>query len=270
MSTAPNPEWPSSIREINDLPREAKRAIYATLIPEWVFPLFNIHREDFTIQGEPAIDLRCPSGSNSVEISVFAAPDAADPALYLQMGDTFNSQLLVLLVIVNDPQSPRFDIDVDEQGRDTQLGTLYRNIPEETRALKAGLAPGQIRRGLRIFRTAVPLFDGFVARMGHPLFFIEPLFYHNAITFERYGFAYSQGFKKMMWIHQEFQPGGELHRRLDNSTPFRRPDAWRSILGRSWAIHDGIMNEPFTGVQMYKRVHQDSHIRTFPNAKWTV
>jgi hypothetical protein len=55
-------------------------------------------------------------------------------------------------------------------------------------------------------------------------------------------------------IHAGFQPGGDLHTQLDGSTPFRKPDAANSIRKRSWAIHDGILGEPFTNVTMYKRI----------------
>lgn len=263
-----SPPWPSSIREINDLPREQKCAIYRTLIPDWAFEMFGIDRGTYSVRGSEVIKLRCPQGSNVVEISVYNIPESMEPALYLQMGDTFNSQLIVMLAVVNDPASPRFNIDVDEQGQPTQLGTTRRNLAEETRAFHAGLVPGQVRSGLRIFRTAIPVFEQFVSRMGHDLFFIEPLFYHNAITFERYGFTYSRGVQRMRAIHEAFMPGQQLHARLDGSTPFRVPDAWRTTSGRSWAIHDGILDRPFTDIQMYKRVGVDACVCTFPDARW--
>lgn len=267
LPQAPGP-WPSTIREINDLPPSQKRAIYRTLIPDWVYARFGIDPRDDTLDGQPAIIFRYPPGSHSVEISVYHALQVPEPAIYLHMGDTFNGQLMVLMVMVGDPEAPRFNIDVDEQGRETQLGIRSRNIPEEIRAMQAGLAPGQVRRGLRLFRAAIPVFEQFVSRMGHELFLIEPLFYHNAITFERYGFAYARGLQRMRWIHREFQPGGILHARLDSSTPFRHPEAWRSISGRSWAIHDGILGEPFTDVLMYKRVGIHAGITTFPDPVW--
>jgi len=260
--------WPNSIREINDLPTVEKHAIYATLIPEWVYSRFAINPNGYNAQGQQAIYFRCPVGSSAVEISVYHHPAADDPVLYLHLGDTFNSQLIVLLMVVNDPNAPRFNIDVDEEGHPTLLGTNGRNIAEETRAMQAGLAPGQVRRGLRVFRTAIPIFERFVARMGHDIFFAEPLFYHNAIILERYGFAYSRGLHKMEQIHVDFQPGGALHQRLDGSTPFRQPKAWRTISGRSWAIHDGIMGAPLSGLQMYKRVGVHAGVCTFPDARW--
>lgn len=267
MQLPPSP-WPDSIRAINDLPTEQKRAIYRTLVPDWVFAQFDIDSDTLTVGGQPVIHFRCPTGSSSVEISVYHWPDAADPVLYLHMTDSFNNQLVVLLAAVNDPEAPRFDIDRDEDGQPTQLGTIRRNIPEEIRAMNAGLVPGQVRRGLRIFRTGIPTFELFVKKMGHSLFFIEPLFYHNAITFERYGFAYSRGLRQMESINAEFQPGGTLHARLTGESPFRMPDAWQTISGRSWAIHDGILGHPFTGVQMYKRVGERACIETFPGAAW--
>ena len=266
--THPAHPWPGSIREINDLPRAEKLAIYESLIPDWVYPMFGIHPDDNTVRGTGVVRMRCPTGSRTVEISVYGAPDATEPVLYLHMGDTFNSQLAVLMVVVNDPTSQRFSVDVDEYGNSTQLGTQSRNLPEEIRAMQAGLAPGQVRRGLRIFRSAIPIFERFVSCMGHNLFLIEPLFYHNAIAFERYGFAYSRGIRKMQTIHREFVPGGSLHASLDGSTPFRHPDAWQTVCGRSWAIHDGVLGEPFTGIQMYRRVGLDAGIQTFPGAHW--
>jgi hypothetical protein len=265
MSDSPA-RWPDSIRGVNDLPRAEKHAIYRTLIPEWLLKICGIDRPDHTI--ESAIKLRCPRDSHAVEISVFHAPDADEPVLYLHMGDTFNSQLAVFMAIVNDPGSSRFNVDVDETGRPNNLGTERRNIPAELSAQKAGLAPGQVRRGLRVFRPALPIFEAFVGNIHHDLFLIEPLFYHNAIIFERYGFAYTRGLQRMKTIHREFLPGGCLHARLDSSTPFRLPDAWQTISGRSWAIHDGILSEPLTNLQMYKRVGKHAGIETFPGAKW--
>jgi hypothetical protein len=261
--------WPDSIREINDLPLAEKSVIYHSLIPNSVFSMFDIDPRSYIGPNNlPAVHIRAPQGSSAVEISIFCIPGSDEPAIYLHMGDSFNSQLMVFLVVINDPDSPRFNVDVDEQGNPNQLGTERRNIPEERRAMQAGLAPGQVRGGLRIFRAAMQTFETFVKNMAHELFFVEPLFYHNALAFERYGFAYSRGLPKMQAIHQGFQPGGLLHARLSVENPFRQPDAWLSVRGRSWAIHDGILDEPFAGVQMYKRVGRDAGLRTFPDSKW--
>jgi len=268
MTTHLPEKWPHSIREINDLPDEQKSAIYQTLIPDWIYDQFNIDRATLTINGKAAVKTRCPRGSRAMEMSVYHDPNEHDPALYLNMADSFLGQLMVLLIVMNDPDSPRYNVDSDEYGHPTNLGTSGRNLPEEKRALEDGLAPGQIRHGLRGFRRAVPIFEGFVERMGHDLFLIEPLSYHNAIVFERYGFGYTVGRQDMESIHTEFLPGGSLHQRLDNRNIFRHENAWQSIRGRSWAIHDGILSHAFTGFHMYKRIHHHAGVNTFPDGIW--
>jgi hypothetical protein len=260
--------WPTSIREINDLPDAEKRSIYKTLLPEWLFVSFGMDRERLTIEGQEVVQFRCPQGSRALEISVRRTQNDIDPMLYLNMTDTFNHQLLVLLVVVNDMETPRFNIDIDENGNPTHLGTTGRNLIAEKAAMIAGLAPGQIRKGLRSFKQAVPIFENFVLQMGHDLFLIEPLAYHNAVVFERYGFNYIRGYQEMVRIDKEFHPGGELYAKLTPDRDFRNVDFWRTIRGRSWAIHDGILGHPFTGFQMYKRIGVHAGVNTFPDANW--
>jgi hypothetical protein len=260
--------YPHSIREINNLPDAQKIAIYRTLLPEWLYSTYIIDRETLTADGKKVVQFRCPPGSRAMEVIARRRAADVDPVLYLNMADTFNNQLLVLLVVVNDPNAQRYNIDLDPDGNSTHLGTASRNLEAEQAAMEAGLSPGQIRAGMRVFKQAVPLFEQFVAQMGHDMFFIEPLAYHNAILFERYGFSYLRGYKDMQVIHQEFQPGGELHSKLTPNNPFRQPDAWNRVRGRSWAIHDGILGHPFTGFQMYKRIGIHAGINTFPDAIW--
>jgi hypothetical protein len=104
--------------------------------------------------------------------------------------------------------------------------------------------------------------------MGHEYYLMEPLAYHNAILFERVGCNYVQGLRKLQWMHLGFQPGGILHQDLDGSTPFRHADAWRTVRGRSWAIHDGILGEPWHGVRMYKRIGKMYGVNTFPEGPY--
>lgn len=261
-------DWPNSLREINALPEAEKLEIYGTLLPEWLFSKYNVDPKNLTVDGERVITFRCPHGSRALEISVKRRAHDHDPMLYLNMADTFNNQLLVLLVVVNDPDAPRYNTDLDEHGNPTQLGTSGRNIMAELHAMRDGLAPGQIRRGLRSFKLSVPRFEEFVARMGHDMFLIEPLAYHNAIIFERYGFSYMRGQQEMIRINREFGKGGELFEKLDPTRPFRQPAFANSIRGRSWAIHDGILGHPFTGFQMYKRIGHHSGVNTFPDGEW--
>jgi len=259
---------PTSIREINDLPEVEKRSIYKSLLPEWLFTNFGMDPEKLTIGGQEVVQFRCPQGSRALEISVRRTLNDIDPMLYLNMTDTFNHQLLVLLVVVNDLDTPRFNIDVDEHGNSTHLGTTGRNLFAEKAAMNAGLAPGQIRKGLRSFKQAVPIFENFVQEMGHELFLIEPLAYHNAIVFERYGFNYIRGYQEMVRIDKEFHPSGELYAKLAVDRDFRHPDVWKTIRGRSWAIHDGILGHPFTGFQMYKRIGVHAGVNTISDTDW--
>jgi len=254
----------SSIRQINALPIKVRHAIYASLVPRHVLAAHDL-------DGEPLFDrltiqIRCPERAGVVEIDARHPLDQRDPVMYVQLADTAYGQLEVLLMVVNDPTAPRFDTDRNWRGESTKLGTRGRNIPAEVEAMRAGLAPGQVRRGLRLSRDLVPIMDRFAAGLGKDRFFIEPLTYHNAIQFEKHGFAYVTGLHKMQEIHSGFQPGFPLWRALDGSTPFRQRGAERTVRGRSWAIHDGILGEPWAGVRMYKRVGEDAHVCTFPDA----
>ena len=257
-----------SIFQINNLDPVRREEIYRSLVPPEALKRFRIPRSLRDGQGHLLLDCICPSGTSSVAVSLKHRWDAQDPVLYLEMADTPNNQLEVLLFVVNDPESERFDVDYTPDGRCTELGTVCRNVEEEVRAKEAGLAPGQVRHGAQLSRRLVPQFEDFVARLDHDRFHIQPLAYHNAILFERYGFSYRVGKGKMEWIHTEFAPGGLLYHRLDGSTPFRKPGAEKSVRGRSWAIHDGILGEPFTNVRMYKRIDIHAGICTFPNAVW--
>lgn len=261
-------DLPNSIRKINELSQEEKEVIYTQLIPDWLFSAFQIDQDNFTHNGHRVVHFLCPQGSRALEVIVRRDASDRDPLLYLNVADTFNHQLLVLLVVVNDPDAKRYNIDIDQHGNNTHFGTSGRNIPAEIEAMRAGLAPGQIRPGLRAFKRSVPVFEQFVQRMGHDLFMIEPMAYHNAIVFERYGFNYIRGLREMEMIHKQFLPGGDLNRKLGTDSLFRPVEAWKSVRGRAWAIHDGILGHPFTGFQMYKRIGFDAGICTFPDALW--
>lgn len=253
----------SSIRHINSLPPDFKLSLYRSLVPAQVLATRgHVTPDDLTIR------VRCPEGSCFVEIDVRHPADPRDPMLYVHMADTVSGQLEVLLMVINDPLAPRFDVDRDWKGDLTKLGTLPRNIPAEVEAMRAGLAPGQVRRGLRLSRELIPVMERFAVGLGRDRFFIEPLAYHNAILFERYGFYYMTGRSRMERLDREFRPGGRLFARLDGSTPFRQPGAERTVRGRSWAIYDGITEEPWTGIRMYKRVGHDAGISTFPDGEY--
>ncbi len=258
---------PSTIGGINKLPEDEKRAIYARYIPQALLERFRLPDAD-SQRIQSFLQFRFAPGSSDVEMSLFHEKQFPDPILYAHLTDTMNGQIHVLLYILNDPDSPRFDVDKLPDGTTTRFGTLHRNLAAEQAALEAGLAPGQVRHGVRMLGDAIGAFEGFVESLGHDMYFVEPLYYHNAVIFERYGFTYQVGKRLMDRIQAGFQPGGEFSARLDGSSPFRQPDAANSIRRRSWAIHDGILGEPFTNVTMYKRVGKHAGVSTPPGCEW--
>ena len=256
---------PSTIGGINKLPEEEKREIYARYIPKELTQKFNLPP---LITQRDLLQFRFAEGSSDVEMRLYHQSGFPDPVLYAHLADTLNGQIHVLLYILNDPSSPRFDVDRMPDGSPTRFGTLKRNLEAEQAAMEHGLSPGQVRRGLRLLQPATTAFEKFLTGLGHDLYFVEPLYYHNAVIFERYGFAYQMGKRRMEAIHTGFQKGRELYQRLDGSTPFRSSGAANSIRLRSWAIHDGILGEPFTDITMYKRVGKSADISTTAGCDW--
>jgi hypothetical protein len=259
---------PYSIAGINLLSTEEKQRIYFRFVPQAILTLFDISPGLTDREGRSLVRLEAQAGSADVILELRHVHDAEDPTLYAHLTDTVNGQVHVLLYITNDPRSQRFDVDRMPDGTPTQFGTQMRNVEAEEAAFGAGLAPGQIRRGLGMLRQSVEAFEDFVISLGHDVYFADPLFYHNAIIFERYGFAYLRGQRSMADIHRGFSQEGVLRAKLDGSTVFRQPDAADSIRGRSWAIHDGILGSPFSDVTMYRRVGHDARITTFPGGVW--
>jgi hypothetical protein len=64
-------------------------------------------------------------------------------------------------------------------------------------------------------------------------------------------------------IDREFLKGGKLFNRLDGSTPFRKKGAERTVRGRSWAIQDGILADPWVSPKLYKPVGKKVGMKTF-------
>ncbi len=259
----------NSLATINQLPADLRDQVYHTLLPDDLLERFGIDKVTLcNPRGEKVVFIDASPHTGLVEIRVWRQLSDRDPVLYIQLVDTVNNQMLVLLFVTNDPDAPRFQVDRDWGGEPTKFGTLTRNVEAEIAAMQAGLAPGQVRRGLRMSRKILPTFEQFVARLGHDMYMMEPLAYHTALLFESFGCAYSRGRRRMEWIQQEFQPGGELFQRLDSSTPFRMPEMEQTVRGRSWAIYDGVLNEPFTDIHMYKNIGKQSGVDSFPDWKW--
>ena len=259
---------PSTITGINHLPEEQKREIYARMIPPTLINHFNLPKDYIDHDGNDLLSFKYAPGSPSMEMSLKHDFIFTDPVQYGHLTDTLNGQVHVLLYILNDPKSSRFNVDKLPNGQSTVFGTRKRNINAEIDSLKAGLAPGQVRRGLRMLSSAITSFELFVRSLKQDLYFVEPLYYHNAAIFEKYGFAYQKGRLLMERIQSGFSPGGDLLPKLDSSNPFRTQDAANSIRLRSWAIHDDILGHPFSDVTMYKYVGKSAKVRTCFTRKW--
>jgi GNAT superfamily N-acetyltransferase len=256
----------SAIRQMNQLPSEEREAIYRRLIPPRVVELLNLDpATGRDPEGNRLVTYICPPDQGFVRIEVRRRPRDEDCVFLLKLTQPTEEFLEVAFLIVNDPQAERFDVDRDPAGKPVGILSGVRNPAEELRAMRAGLAPGQVRRGLRSFRQILPLVESFATELGKQQISAEALYYHHAILYERYGFGYLTGRDRLVEIHQGFQPGGRLARGLDGSTPFRLPESAGTVRGRSWAIHDGILGEPWRIPRLYKIVGQAMAMPTFPN-----
>ena len=266
------------IRRINQLPSQEKLGLYRMLIAPELFGRFKINPLTFRgPEGVRHVRFYCPPNDPMALIEVRQNPSAREPIYSVQISDSPDVKVLEWdFVLVNDPDSPRFDIDVDQHGRDTLFGRANRNLPEERKAVEAGLCPGQVRSGLRLSRSTVGCIERFAKTLSIQTVFLDALFYHNAIGYERLGFYYFEGFRRMKRIHEAFEEGGELYRRLDASNPFRRPGFQETIRGRSWAIHDGILDgvedellaDGWISPRMYLMPGRQGSECTFPDGRY--
>ena len=262
----------SSIQEINALPREVAEALYARLVPEELLDRFAIDPHTLCDKaGARLVRVTAPADQPWARVEVRSTPEDRDPALLVDVEMSPLSVPELAFVQITDPTGGRYAIDRDPDGRDTLFGTACRNIEEERRAMREGLAPGQVRRGLRLLSRVLDAMEGFCALIGKEIYLIEPLFYHSAILYERRGCGYLMGRDVMESIHAGFCDGGPLLKALDASSDFRGPEAARTVRGRSWAIHDGIgdglrAGGGVGGVKMYKAAGRRAAINTFPGA----
>jgi len=257
------------LAEINVLPPGVREEVYLRLVPDRLLAILALERHILRSESRsPLVRITAPDEASWARVELRTAADDRDPALLIDVGTSAFGVPELSLVQINDPRSPRFAIDRDEDGLDTLLGTVRRNQAEERRAMAAGLAPGQVRRGLRMLGAVLEAMDDFCRLLGQEFYLVEPLFYHSAILYERRGCGYVLGRDRMEAIHQGFEPGGELHRRLDDSSPFRRGGLEGTARGRSWAIHDGILGERWRPPRMIKQVGKEAGVCTFPGAVW--
>ena len=255
-----------TLRDINLLEAAEKETIYQSILPPRLFDVLSLSSEPSCgTAGERNINFIAPRGLGILRIEARLHRNDRDKVFFLELADTHYRQMELAFCIINDPHAPRFDVDMDSSGSDNCFTSLGRNIPAEIGAMKAGLFPNQTHRGLKMFSEFFTLFERFVDRLGMEMIVAEPLTYDNAIRYEKYGFEYVTGKRLMLEINDGFRPGGGLFKRLDGSTPFRTPGMERTVRGRSWAIHDGILDEPWDNVKIYKMVGESAGVVTFPD-----
>jgi len=258
------------ISRLNRLPREERDPLYLKLIPPSLFDRFGIDPKTLTnALGEKVVTGLFPADENFSCIELRQSPADRDCIFSCQVSfESFMQSLYLDFVTLNNPFGERFNVDRDEGGGETLFGTRSRNVSEEIRAMNAGLAPGMVRPGFGLLGEFVSCLDDFVSTLGLKTISIGALFYHNAILWERHGFLYFRGGKMMERIHAEFQPGGALYKCMDDSTPFRRKGMEKTVRGRSWAIHDGILldgiDEEWESPRMYRMLGKDFKVNTFP------
>ncbi len=255
-----NPTSVLSLQQINSLDQTAQRHWYTQLVPEPLLDLLGLTEDDlddrhFTFTAAP--------NQGFVKLQLHAHPDDRDAAYTIELADTSDGHTEAVFLSLLDPAAARFDIDVDEQGHDTRLGTAGRNLKAEQQAIISGLAPGQVRRGLRMAEAVFSKVDQFCAALGQNMWVGKAFAYHNAIIFERHGFGYVEGRELMDQINSGFQQGGPLYLALDGSNPFRQLVQAGTAHGRSWAIRDGVLGAPWGGVKLFRQVGALQQIRTF-------
>ena len=265
------------IQRISRLSQSEKEGLYRILIPPSLYHRFGIDPLSLcNANGKKVVRFFCPEEDRTCLVEIMPA-GSEDPLYSLQLSDTIDfSQIELDFVIVNDPGSGKFNTHIDTEGRDTLFGWAARNLHEEEKAMAAGLFPGQIRKGLSLTREVIYVLDFFCRMLDIKSIELEALFYHNAVTYERFGFGYRTGYKNMVRIHELFQPGGKLYRRLDGSTPFRNRELAHTVRGRSWAIHDEILQgiddellrDGWESPVMYRMVEKPRAMITFPDPKY--
>ncbi len=254
-----------NLRELNALPGPDRDRCYLTLVPPALCDLFGLDPVAFTDpDGRSAARVEAPADEPQVRLTIRHRHDALDPAFFLRLDESRYGNLQITWIILNDPEGPRFGVDLDEEGNITDLGARSRNLRQEEAAMGAGLAPGQIRPGIRMLGSALERIEAFAARLGKAALTLEAFYYHNALGYERHGFGYLAGQDRMEAIHLGFMPVGDLDARLNGSTPFRSPGAGATIRGRSWAIHDRILPRHWWPPMMYRPIGVRLGICTAP------
>ncbi len=262
-------ENPIFLRQVSEWDIRWQRMLFQILVPVQFLARYQIDPIRLTDpQGRPVAFTHYGADRSSIRLELYACADDRDPLGEIELADTMFNQIEIIWVALQDPSAPRFNVDALPGGEPTMRGVAGRNPAAEEASLAAGLAPGQVRKGLGSFVWLAERLETLMLCLNQLEYIAQPLFYHTAILFERCGFRYVQGQARMNALTQGFAAGGELRARLNGSTPFRRPAQADSIIGRSWAIHDGILDQPWDRVRMVKRLGVHAGVDTCPGVPW--
>ncbi|MGD8620845.1 MAG: hypothetical protein PVH60_02750, partial [Anaerolineales bacterium] len=172
---------PIAIRQINELPENAKRRVFRSVLPTTVLTRFKISPVTWrSPNGGPTVSLRAEGGSGVVNLSIATQSAVRDPYFSLELQDNVFQGIDLNLLILGDPEGEYFQTDFDQDGNATLFGTVRRNREQELKALQAGLSPGQTRIGLGASKPVLSHLETFLSTLGQEAYFLEPLTYTSA------------------------------------------------------------------------------------------
>ncbi|GAC1451955.1 MAG: hypothetical protein PVSMB11_12820 [Desulfuromonadaceae bacterium] len=166
----------SSLQAINRLEEPEKERIYSCLLPQRLRDILGLaENSSCNFAGERLVTIIAPKGLSLVRIEVRSKPDDGVVVFFLELSDTQFHQMELSFCIIRDPTAPRYAVDVDEKGVNNWFASQGRNIPEELRAMRAGLFPNQTHHGLQLFVTFFPLLERFTDSLGMQIIVAEQL-----------------------------------------------------------------------------------------------
>src|SRR5688500_5616726 len=169
---------PFTIRQLNNLPENVKQRMYRGLIPPTLLTRFGIDPIQWTdTNKEQKVFVKAKENSEKVLITARTSSDTVNEFFQLELAGNSLNGIELNLIVLNDPIAPYYPIDQTEDGAPTMFGTLKRNLKAEEQAMQAGLAPGQVRAGLRGSRMVFEQIEAFLSMLGHRAYFLEPLTY---------------------------------------------------------------------------------------------
>ena len=125
----------TSLRGINRLPPEIKERVYASLIPVDLFASYGVDRFSLMDRdGQKALQFDFPPETGNVKIAFRRSRAENDPIVFIQLSDTRYEEVEFEWIIINDPDSERFNIH--------RLDRTQFLPPDSEFQVRAGGGPG--------------------------------------------------------------------------------------------------------------------------------